>query len=316
MLSLQRYIVLLVAWIAFFFNIERLHVSRNALINITMPTYILVTIIVILGLMLPLWHQSSALPFFAFAFFSFAATKLWSNIPYWDDTHTYLTLFELTSVMVTAFLAYRVGQLIVDIVETVHALLLTEVGKRVYPKEQAEFVAKHEMLLARRRNYSLSMLLIEADTKAAQIKLSTTAQEIQHLLTRRMGQVTLTRLLATNLRTSDSIVDASEQGRWLLMTAELDRSNASAILDRLNKQATNKMGIKLKFGIANYPEQGLTFGDLIVIAEQDLRADHTLASGETTMDATDLVAQESISNMPPKNPESIGYTNLTRKRTP
>jgi len=297
MLSLQRYIVLLVIWIAFFFNLERLHVNRSALISIALPTYFLVTAVVILGLMLPQWHRFSALPIFVFAIFSFVATKLLSGAPYWGDAYTYLTLFELASVLVTAFLAHRVGQLIADFTETVRALLLTEVDKRVHPQEQAELIAKQEMISARRRNYSLSMLLIEADTKAARIKPNVTAQEIQQLLTRRMGLVTLTRLLATNLRMSDSIVDASDQGRWLLMTAQLDRSNASAILDRLNEQASKGLGIKLKFGIANYPEQGLTFEDLLVKAEQDLTTDHVLAPGETRIDSTSLVTQESDVNI-------------------
>ena len=292
MLSLQRYIFLLVVWIAFFFNIERLHVNRNALINITLPTYIIVTAVIILGLMLPRWYRFSAIFVYGVAILSFVVTKLLYDRPYWGDAYTYLTLFEFASILVTAVLAHRVGQLIADFGETVRALLLTGVDKRVHPQEQAEIIAKQEMLSARRRNYSLSMLLIEADTASAKIKPSTTAHEIQQLLTRRMGLVTLTRLLATNLRTSDSIVDGSEQGRWLLMTAELDRTRASMILDRLNAQSTKGLGIRLKFGIASYPEQGLTFEDLLVRAEQDLKSEHKISSSEGVIDSAPILTPD------------------------
>lgn len=293
MLSLQRYFVLLIIWIAFFFNIERLHINKNALVNIAFPTYVLVAVLVILGLLVPHWHPTTLTPMFILALFSFAATKVLYDRPYWGDAYTYLTLFELGTVLISVVLAHRTGQLLADFGETAKSILLAGLDKRVYPPEQAQVIAKREMLSARRRNYPLSVMLIQADVEGAQIKLSTTAQEIQRLLAQRMGLLTLTRLLATNLRSSDSIVDESDQGRWLLMTAELDRTRASAILQRLNEQASTGLGIKFEFGIASYPEQGLTLEDLLSKAEQDLESNHDDRRDPVTIPSAPLLPQES-----------------------
>ena len=294
MLSLQRYMLVLVLWIAFFFNIERLHVNKNPLVNIAFPTYLLVTVFVVLGLVLPQWHPTTLTPTLMLAFFSFVGSKILYPRPFWGEAYTYLTLFELGAVLITAVLAHRVGQLLADFSETVKTLLLAGLDKRIYPPEQAEVIAKREMLSARRRNYPLSVMLIQADTQGSQIKLSTTAQEIQRVLARRMGLLSLTRLLATNLRSSDSIVDESEQGRWLLLTAELDRSRASIILRRLNEQTSMGLGVKLKFGIASYPDQGLTLEDLLLKAEQDLEAelDGQRDTAASDHESTPLLSQE------------------------
>lgn len=292
MLSLPRSVLALILWLTFFFNIERLHVNKSELINIAFPTYLLVAALVVLGLLLPQWFHISLTPMFTLAFLAFGVVKFLHGRPFWGDAYTYVTLFELTSVLLTVTLAHRVGRLTADLGETIQALLFAGLNGRVHPAEQAEVVAKREMLSARRRNHPLSLLLIEADTQNANIALSTTAQEIQRLIAQRIGLVTLTRLLASSLRGSDSIVDESERGRWFLLTSIAERTSANAILQRLNEQATKALGIQLKFGIANYPDQGLTFKDLVASAEQDLHAEKIERRGDTIPDSTPLLNEE------------------------
>ena len=292
MLSLPRYILILVLWLTFFFNIERLHINKTELINIAPSVYLLVAGLVVVALMLPQWRSTSTAIMLAIAFLGFAVTKLTGGRAFWGDAYTFVTLFELTAVLITVTLAHRVGQLTAGFVETLRALLLSDLDGRVHPPDQAEAILKREMQSARRRNHPLSILLLEADPKGAKIALSATAQEIQRLLTRRLGHVTLTRLLANSLRPSDSIVHEIEHGRWLLMTSEVRQDEASAILERLNNQTTGALGIKLKYGMASYPDQGLTFEDLLAKAEQDLRSDQAERRRETPIDLAPISTDE------------------------
>jgi hypothetical protein len=64
------------------------------------------------------------------------------------------------------------------------------------------------------------------------------------------------------------------------------------ILDRLNAQSTKGLGIRLKFGIASYPEQGLTFEDLLVRAEQDLKSEHKISSSEGVIDSAPILTPD------------------------
>jgi hypothetical protein len=290
--SLPRNIFLLVVWITFFFNIERLHINKSELINIAPPTYVLAAILLMVGLLLPQWRPISTVGMFAFAFFAFMVTKLLYGRPYWGEAFTYLTLFELTGVLITTAFAHRVGQLTADFVETLHSLFLSDLERRVYPPGQAEAIVKREMQSTRRQNHPLSILLVRADAGEANIKLSPIAHEIQRLVTQRLGLVALTRLLAGNLRPSDLIVEEINRGQWLLMTSVARRGQAYAILRRLDDQTKKQFGIPLRYGIASFPEQGLTFEDLIAQAEQDLKTGHAEPHGEAALDPTAISAEE------------------------
>ncbi|MBI4790814.1 MAG: hypothetical protein HY782_27610 [Chloroflexi bacterium] len=284
MLSLPRHILLLILWITLFFNIERLHINRTGLINIAPATYVLVAGLLVAGLILPQWRPRTGAILLLVGLLGFVASKLANGLPFWGDAFTFVTLFELTAVVISVALAYRVGQLTADFVETLRSLLLPDLEGRVHHPDQAEALLKRELQAARRRSYPLSILLLEADTNGAKIEPSATAQELQRLLARRVGQVTLTRLIANSLRPSDSIVQQVEQARWLLLTSEVRQSEAAAILHRLNEQTTRQLGIKLKYGIASYPDQGLTFEDLLAKAEQDLRSDQAERRRETPVE--------------------------------
>ncbi len=292
MLSLPRYTLLLILWVSLFFNIERFQVDRNDLISISSPIYILFTALVVVGLLLPQWRPTSVVAVSLLALVSFGAIKLLDGRPDWGQALTFLTLFELTGILVAVALAHRVGQLIADMIETVRALLLSDLDGRVHPSAEAEAIVKREMQHARRRNLPLSLLLVEADTKEAKVELSATAKEINALLTQRLCLVTTTRLLASTLRRSDLIVDETDRGRWLLMTSEVQRGQASTILQRLDDQTKKPLGIKLKYGIASFPEHGLTFEDLLAKAEQDLRAGQAGQPGQTPLDPNRVAPEE------------------------
>jgi GGDEF domain-containing protein len=292
MLSLPRYILALVLWVSFFFNIERLHINKSELINIAFPVYLLATALLVVGLVLPQWRPTSAATMLVIAFVSFWPAKLLYGRPFWGDAYTYLTLLELAAVLVTATLAHKVGRLIADFVETLRGLFLADLEGRVHPSDQAEGLVKREMQSARRRNYPLSILLVEADTAGSTIEQTATAREVQRLLTQRLGLVRLTRLLALNLRPSDSIVEEIGQRRWLLMTSEVHQAQATAILQRLNDQTKRQFGIRLRYGAASFPEQGLTFEDLITRAEQDMKTGHAARNGDATNDATPISTEE------------------------
>lgn len=292
MLSLPRYVVALFLWVSFFFNIERLHINKSELVNIAFPVYLLVTGLLVLGLVLPQWRPISVATMLVIAFVSFWIAKVLYGRPYWGEAYTYLTLLELAAVLITAALAHRVGLLTADFVETVRGLFLSDLDGRVHPSDQTETLIKREMQSARRRNYPLSILLVEADTAGSTVELNATAREIQRLLIQRLGLVRLTRLLALNLRPSDSIVEEIGQRRWLLMTSEVQRAQAATILQRLNDQTKRQFGIRLRYGAASFPEEGLTFEDLMTKAEQDLKTGHAARNGDGNIDPTPMSTEE------------------------
>ncbi len=127
MLRLNRHIIALVLWLSFLFNIERLDLDIGApdVSNIASPIYIVATIMVVLGITLPQWRRVPIWRMLLIAALSFVVSQFVDGRPSWGGTYTYISLFELTAVLLSMALAYNVGSLTADFVDTVRALMFS-----------------------------------------------------------------------------------------------------------------------------------------------------------------------------------------------
>lgn len=272
MLRLNRYILALVLWLSFLFNIERLdlNIGTPDVFNISYSAYIAAVLMVVIGLMLPRWRRRSAAIVGVCAVLAFIVASSIDDRPAWGGGYTYLSLFELFAIVTTAMLAYAVGWLSADFIDTVRSLVFTDTEGRVYDIQDADSIIKREMQYTRRVNRPLSLLLIEADTTGRNVDLQATAQEIQRLLAKRYSLMALSRLMARTLRRTDFILDQAREGRLVLVAPEMRKEQTTAIVARLNEQAHRRLGIALRTGVASFPDQGVTFEELLYQAEQEL----------------------------------------------
>ncbi|MBI5031548.1 MAG: hypothetical protein HZB51_13555 [Chloroflexi bacterium] len=272
MLRLGHYTLGLVLWLTFFYNIERLDVNKAEFINVSSQVYLLTMILLVLGIILPQRFPTNQWAMFFVGLVGLLAIKLSQNRPYWGGQYTYITLFEFGSVFLTLILALRVGRLIADFTETVRVLIFPDLEGRVFPSNRANSMIERELQYARRRNTPLTIMLLEADTESTRLTLSVTTQEIQTLIARRYRLAAVTRLLTRDLRRSDLILDQTGDGRLILVTPETRPTEVSPLLERLTNRAQSRLGITVKWGVATFPEQGLTYEELVHQAEQDLRS--------------------------------------------
>jgi hypothetical protein len=272
MLRINRYIIALVVWLLFFFNIERLDLGfqQPDIANIATPVYIVVGAMVMLGLVLPQYQRVPLWRLYIVAAASFVVAALWGKRPTWGGMYTYISLFELCAVLISMTLAHRVGRLSADFVETVRGLLFSELDNRVYAPAQAEPMVKREMQYSRRANRPLSVMVLDTKGRGKQ-DLPATAAEIQQLLTKRHSMVALTRVITRTLRRTDFVLDRTADGRLVLVMPEIRKEQAETIISRLNDQVQRRLGLGVQAGIASFPDQGVTFEELVLQAEQDLQ---------------------------------------------
>jgi GGDEF domain-containing protein len=273
MLRLNRYILALVLWLSFLFNIERLDldIGNPDLSNIASPVYVVVIIMVVLGILLPQWKQVPLWRVHIIAALSFGVALFVDGRPTWGDQYTYISLFGLTATLVSVTLAYVVGRLSADFVETVRALLFSEMDGQVFGTGQADNVIRREMQYSRRTNRPLSVMLVDAKHSGREVNMQATAQEVQRLLAKRHNLVALTRLIARTLRRTDFILDQTDEGRLVLVMPELRKEQAEAITKRLSERARHRLGLTLHWGMASFPDNGVTFEELIYQAEQAIQ---------------------------------------------
>lgn len=272
MLRLNRYLVLLVGWLAFFYNIERLDFdSKNDVFNIATPVYIVVTILVVLGIVLPQYRRVPLWRMLLIAVLSWSTTLLTVREGFWGGAYTYISMFEVTAAMLTVTVAHRVGTASADFLETVRSLMFSDMDDRVYQMNEAEPMIKREMQFARRANRPLTVMLLDTNNNGKPLDHQIAAQEIQQLLARRHSLVALTRLLTRTLRRTDFVLDQTKEGRLVLVMPEMKPDQTQAIIRRLKERAQRRLGIAVRCSVASFPEQGVTFEELVYQAEQQMR---------------------------------------------
>ena len=217
-----------------------------------------------------------------FAGLVYLATQLNTIHTLSENRNIYLVLFELTALLITVTLAHMVGRLSADFVETVRSLILADTSGHVYTPEEAQTRIKHEMQYARRADQPLSVIVMEVDAQNARVQLHATAREIQRLLIKRYSTIALLRLLAWRSRRTDFFLDQYETGRMVLVAPRAGKEEIPAIISRLSQLAQQYLDIRLKYGVASFPQEGLTFEELLYQAEEDLRTRTQPATAATT----------------------------------
>lgn len=308
MLRLNRYILALVLWLSFLFNVERLDliVGSSNISNIASPVYVVAVIMVILGLLLPQWKRVPLWHVNLIAVVSFVVALLVDQVPVWGDIQTFVAFFELVAVMVSATLGYQVGRLSADFVETVHAMMFVDLDGRVYGADEAEPVIKREMQSSRRANRPLSVMVLDARAGNGRANLQETAREIQKILVKRQSMVALARLLPRALRRTDFVLHEVGDGRLVVVMPELRKDQTGAIVSRLTQVAQRRLGLSVRYGIASFPDNGVTFEELVYQAEQNLtpsqdarRVDSVTERRESTTEKLPVERRESTTEKLP-----------------
>lgn len=291
MLRLNRYVLMLILWLSFLFNVERLdlEVGQPDLFNIASPIYVAAVVMVVLGLVLPQFTRIALWQLQLLGLVSFLVAVFVGHRPVWGGAYTYISLFELIAVLITTLLAYSVGRLCADFLRAVRALMFVDMDGRVYDAEHAEGLLKREMQFARRANRPLSVMVVDVDTDGSVQKLLPTEVEIQKILAKRHNMIAVTRLLSRSLRRTDFVVDQTDDGRIVLVMPEMQKSQTMATIARLNQRVQQRLGVKLRYGVASFPEQGVTFEELIHQAETTLRPNIHERRGDSAVEqgATD-----------------------------
>lgn len=294
MLRLNRYTLALVLWLSFLFNVERLDldISSPDLFNISFPMYITTVALALVGLLLPQWRRMPIILSQLVAVVAFAVASSLDDRPSWGGGYTYLSLFELSSCLITLTLAYIVGRLTVDFLDTVRAMLFADGSSRVYDIKDADTLLKLEMRSARRANRPLSVVLLEAKAEDSKALRTATAQEIQQLMVKRCSIISLARMLSKSIRTTDFVVDQSESGHLVLVVPEATKSETYGMLDRLTQIVQRRLGVSVNYGVASFPQQGATFEELVFQAQQQLDGNPDLRRDEEMVERRGRITEQ------------------------
>jgi hypothetical protein len=276
MRSFRLSIITMLVFLTIVFNIERLDIGEENLINIQTFVYVLVLAVVVATMAIPALRKAHIGVSYALWLAVYAVLKFVTN--FFNDTatteiYTYLTITEITVLMLTVALVMQLASQVDDVETTVRNILFADKSQRVLLLEEAENDIKREMYRSRRLQQPLSIAVIEPSSGTEDVAMTRTIREVQQMLKQHYLAISMARGLDKMLRRTDLLLEQSPKGRIVILSPETSSEGATSLVDRVRQALHDQYRVKVNSAIAAFPEDALTFDELISHAESQLEGE-------------------------------------------
>jgi hypothetical protein len=181
----------------------------------------------------------------------------------------YLSATEAAFLACAALLGRKVAVGLREIDETIGAVAFGENPALDLDGPRATNEILSEMARSRRHDRPLSVTVLEPSTAGLEIAVDRAAEDVQRALRRRFVYGRLARVIADQLRRSDLLFEHRESGRFIVLSPETEHDGTALLVTRI-RQAARSLELDLVSGSATFPDQAVTFEQLILEAERRL----------------------------------------------
>lgn len=262
MKQMRWLIILLVIWLTFLFNIERLDYENASVVNLTSFVYALVAGTIGLLLLVPMRQRQMYLAT-AGILAIYVALKILLPVPVFQGVNKFVTITEIVALLITAALTWPISQALRDFVQAVEAISLPaeRTGLLNYVKLQEHM--QIEMSRARRHQRPISVAMIAVDPPTFETALHQAVRDAQSAMIERYLQVRFGIFMNRQIRETDRIAHDNETGRFLLVAPETSAVQTEELLKRLSYQIEEQLGIRFRYSVADFPSTALTAEEMI-----------------------------------------------------
>lgn len=289
-------LISLITWLTLFFNIERIDIDIDNIDNINLPTSVyIVGVFVTIAALLPFFQRHSVWALITTGIAMYIGVLVLSRKPILNDVHLYLTLTGVFMLVITAILSYNLGRSLEEFIAAVSEMTFSNKGGRLRTVAEAEAFVDLEMASSRRTQRPLSLVLFQGDASSMNMTMHRLIQEIQRSMMQRYLMATIARVLSRYIRRTDIIIEAQQAGRLVLLAPETNASEAELLGERLKLLAQEKLGVTASYSVSTFPDQALTYEDMINVAEQRLNEQPLVVVGlQDAEDQLEARAEQSV----------------------
>ncbi len=265
-------LILSVFALALFFNIERLNFDRPNLIDIASFVYVLGLFAVLTVLTIPLLARFHPVVLVGLWVSLYLISKffVFNDRPLLGGIYTYLTVTELTLLSGTVWVSHRLAQALLDFEQAVENITLVNGNRQVRHLDDASDDIQVEMFRSRHNHYPLSVVVVEPTGDALQLALQRAVQEMQQTLLNSYVITNLAHALSRYLRRSDLVLQERERGRFIILCPDTSARDMDPLVEYIQATAGELLGVSVNCGTATFPDEALTFEELILQAEAKL----------------------------------------------
>lgn len=256
-----------------FFNLERIDIGGENALDIQTFVYIIAFIAAFSVMIFPnLWRPNVVFGYILWLGI-YLVIKYWFNPnerAIFGDINTYITITEIAMLTLTIMLTHNLAVHLYDAEETIKRILMVGFSRRIKSLEEAKEEIDLELYRSRRNQQPLSVVVLEVADEDANVILNQTVEEIIKSTRKHYIYMSLARVVRRALRRTDMLLHQTSSGRLILIGPETSAKDATHLIEKIKMVAKNELNISPNLGVATFPEDALTFNDLVDQAEWNL----------------------------------------------
>jgi hypothetical protein len=271
MKKLRLLIIALLIWMAIFFNIERLDLGVENVIDISTFVYILGLVAVISIVAVRSFHRYSVSIPIGLWVGIFLISKMLLGRPLLGGIYTYLSITELSFLLISVWLAYQLASALYEFEEAIERITFTEnTNKRVQKLEEAYDEIQIEIFRSRHHHHPMSIIVVEPVLEAVQTSLHSLVQEVQEAMMNSYVINNMAHTLSKYIRRTDFVLEQRERGRFIILCPETNAADLDLMVEYVQAVAKEQLGAPITYGTATFPDEAITFEELLHKAESQL----------------------------------------------
>jgi len=177
-------------------------------------------------------------------------------------------VLEFVLLEVGVWFAHQLALQISHAESVMDALALSAFPNRANDIDSENQRIKIELTRSRRYHRPLSLVVIEAESEDEKTTREM-LKSIQHDLLNRFTSARIGQIIDDRIRQTDLVL-RDRRGRFIILCPETDLANASLLANRIAQAVKERISLNVLWGVAAFPEEALTFEDLLQKARERL----------------------------------------------
>jgi hypothetical protein len=178
-------------------------------------------------------------------------------------------LIQMLLVVMSSVLAYDVARRVDQVDKTLNGVSSNAYPNRARDIQSSRDLIASEITRSRRYHHPLSILTVRLNKptgKRGWKDLEALADDMLE----RFAIAKASQILSDLARSTDLVL-LDKDGRFVLLCPETNLNNISILARRIETAVNERLNIKVDWGIAAFPDEALTFDDLLYVARERSR---------------------------------------------
>jgi GGDEF domain-containing protein len=187
-------------------------------------------------------------------------------------------LLQFILLEMASAVAYEVAKHLGQIDSILDGLTISTYPNRAVQVHSAEDRIQAEFTRSRRYHHPLSLLVLQLD-KIGDQESWKNIEPLQRDMLHRFAAAKVSQIISDLSRQTDIII-SDRGGQFVILCPETDPKDLTVFAERIRKAAAQKLGSTLAWGSASFPDEALTYDDLLQTARRRLVSEEDEAGRE------------------------------------